>query len=230
MMYINEKDITLQEIADAADVSVSTLRSFVYGDNADCRVSMVVKLAKVLNVSCDELLGAGTISEQTCQSLQLVRMMPESFTHFVRWAIHYHYDRLTQGEPTSKLIEIMRPICADNGNIKMTNDFDIIDIKNLGPSLSPKIFMGIRIPCNHYVPNYFKGDILLLANDRCSRKEENVVVAFDEFMWIVNRKEEIEDGKKVDNFYSLRDSNRKAPKGNIGMILGYVAYVIRCMD
>ena len=145
MMYINEKDITLQEIADAADVSVSTLRSFVYGDNADCRVSMVVKLAKVLNVSCDELLGAGTISEQTCQSLQLVRMMPESFTHFVRWAIHYHYDRLTQGEPTSKLIEIMRPICADNGNIKMTNDFDIIDIKNLGPSLSPKIFMGIRI-------------------------------------------------------------------------------------
>lgn len=71
-MYVDRKDITLSELAEEADISVSTLRSFMYGDSTDCHVSTVVKLAKALGVSCDELLGAGTISSQTCEALQLM--------------------------------------------------------------------------------------------------------------------------------------------------------------
>lgn len=228
-MYIDQKDISLAEIADAADISVSTLRSLVYGDAKDCHVSTIVALAKALNVSCDELLGAGTISPQTCESLQMVRQLPESFTHFVRWAIHYHFEKHMAGEVTSRSIEVMSPICSDNGNLKTTNDFDIVDISDVSKEILPKVFMGVRIPCQHYVPDYFPGDILLIANDRSSKRREHVLVTVGEYMWIVDRREEFENGKKVDNFYSVRDS-RKRKSDEVGIVIGYVAGVIRCME
>lgn len=228
-MYVDRKDISLAEIADEADIPLSTLRSLLYGDAKDCHVSTIVSLAKALNVSCDELLGSGTISPQTCESLQLVRQLPESFTHFVRWAIHYHYKKLTAGEVTTHSVEVMRAICNYNGNLKMTNDFDFVDISGIDPEISPKVFMGIRIPCDHFVPFYYPGDILLIANDRSSKRSENVVVTVGECMWIVNRREEFENGQKVNNFYSLRDEKRRK-KDDVGIIIGYIADVIRCMD
>lgn len=229
-MYIDQKEITLAEVADQADISMSTLRSLMYGDAKDCHVSTVVNLAKALNVSCDELLGSGTISPQTCESLQLVRQMPESFTHFVRWAIHYHYKKMTSGAVSPKSVEIMNAICCENGNLKMTNDFDIIDIGNLGDDVRPKIFMGIKIPCEHFVPDYYPGDILLLANDRSSKRSEHVVVTVGDYMWIVNRKEEIENGAKVENYYSLRDNRKRPSNDDAGIVIGYVTGVIRNMD
>lgn len=228
-MYVEQKDISLAEIAEAADLSLSTLRSLLYGDAKDCHVSTIVNLAKALNISCDELLGSGTISPQTSESLKMVRQMPESFTHFVRWAIHYHYKKLTSGEVTSRSIEVMSPICCDNGNLKMTNDFDIVDISDVSNDIQPKVFMGVRIPCTHYVPDYYPGDILLIANDRSSMRTENVLVTVGDYMWLVNRRQEFENGKKVDNFYSLRDERRR-PNAEVGIIIGYIAGVIRCME
>lgn len=229
-MYIEQKDITLAEVADAADISLSTLRSLIYGDAKDCHVGTVVNLARALNISCDELLGSGTISPQTCESLQLIRQLPESFTHFVRWAIHYHFNKLTAGEVTERSIEVMQPICCDNGNLKVTNDFDVIDISNIDAAVRPKVFMGVKIPCDHYVPDYFPGDILLVANDRSSKRSEHVLVSVGEYIWIVDRRIEIENGAKVENFYSVRDNRKHAHDDDIGIVIGYVADVIRCLD
>ena len=229
-LYIDQKDITLSGIAEEADIPLSTLRSLLYGDAKDCRVSTIVSLAKALNVSCDELLGSGTISPQTCESLQLVRQLPESFTHFVRWAIHYHYGKLTNGEVTSRSIEVMSAVCSNNGNLRMTTDYEIVDIGYLSDEIRPKVFMGIKIPCTHYVPSYYPGDILLLANDRSSKRSEHVVVTIGEYMWIVNLKTEIENGKRVDNYYSIRDNRKRAKGDDVGIVVGYVADVIRCMD
>lgn len=229
-MYVEQKDITLAEIADEADISLSTLRSLLYGEAKDCHVSTIVNLAKALNISCDELLGSGTISPQTCESLQLVRQLPESFTHFVRWAIHFHYKKLTKGEVTERAIEIMHPICASNGNLKMTNIFEVMDISHFSNEIRPKVFMGVQIPCGHYVPYYYPGDILLIANDRSADRNEHILVTVGEYMWIVNRRDEIEHGKKVENFYSLRDERKRASGDDIGIVIGYVAGVIRNME
>lgn len=229
-MYIDRKDITLSELSEMADISPNTLRSFLYGDATDCHVSTVVKLAKALNVSCDELLGSGTISPQTCESLQLMRQLPESFTHFVRWAIHYHHSQLYSEKVTEHAIEIMDAECLDNGNLQMTNNFDVMDISDMNDDIRPKIFMGIRIPCNHYVPMFYKGDILLIANDRNPRTGELVAVGVGENMWILKVKEERENGERVVNYYSPRDGKKRASDKQISYIVGYVVKVVRNME
>ena len=226
-MYVDQKDITLAEIAEAADVSFSTLRSFLYGDAEDCRLSTAVKIARALGVSVDELIGCGTITPQTCESLQLVRQLPESFTHFVRWAIHYHYNKLTTNQVTEKAIEVMKVVCCDNGNMKMTNDLDVIDISGLNDDLRPKIFIGVKMPCNHYEPKYFKGDILLLANDRSPKPSEDVIVGVGNNMWILNRRDEKIDGVQHMGYYSIRDGRKCADDKTVNMVIGYVVKVIQ---
>lgn len=226
-MYVDRKDITLSELAEKADISVSTLRSFMYGDSTDCYVSMVVKLAKALGVSCDELLGSGTISPQTCESLQLMRQLPDSFTSFVRWAIHYHYGLLNENKVSIQSVEIMYAEYADNGNLKATNNFYVMDISDLSDDIRPKVFLGIRIPGDSYEPLYYEGDILLVANDRNARNGETVVVTTGDNLWFLKRKEEWENNKKVVNYYSLRNNKKLLSEDSSMFILGYLVKVVR---
>lgn len=226
-MYVDRKDITLSELAEAADVSISTLRSFMYGNSTDCHVSLVVKLAKALGVSCDELLGSGTISAQTCESLQLMRQLPESFTHFVRWAIHYHFGMLSAKKVTHQAVEIMFAEYADNGNLKTTNNFEVMDISDLNDDIRPKIFLGIRIPGDSYEPLYYEGDILLVANDRNARNGETVVVTTEDNMWFLKYKEEKDEGEKKVNYYSLRNGKKLLSKDDTNFVLGYVVKIVR---
>ena len=228
-MYIDQKDVTIMQLAEAADISESTLKSFLYGDNQDCRLSNVIRLAKALHVSMDELVGAGTISPQTCQSLQLVRQLPESFTHFVRWSIIFHYDMLTSNKVSEHAIEVMNAEVSDSGSMKMTNVMSIIDIAGLPEDIRPKIFMGIRMPGDMYAPKYYEGDILLIANDRPARENEPVVVVTGDSMWLLKRKEETVDGKKTVNYYSIRDGGFRCGQERVKNIIGYVVRVKRIM-
>lgn len=226
-MYVDRKDITLNELAESADISTSTLRSFMYGDSTDCHVSTVVKLARALGVSCDELLGSGTISAQTCESLQLMRLLPESFTHFVRWAIHYHYGLLNAKKVTNQAVEIMYAEYADNGNLKATNNFDVLDISEINDDIRPKVFLGIRIPGDSYEPLYYEGDILLIANDRNARNGETVVISTQDNMWFLKRKEENINNQKVINYYSLRGGKKLLSEESTQFVMGYVVKIIR---
>ena len=54
-MYIGEKDITLRDISESADLSFDTLKTFVYGNGSDCKLSTAIRLSKAFQVSIDEL-------------------------------------------------------------------------------------------------------------------------------------------------------------------------------
>lgn len=226
-MYIDQKDVTIMQLAEAADISENTLKSFLYGDNQDCRLHNVIRLAKALHVSMDELVGAGTISPQTCQSLQLIRQLPESFTHFVRWSIIFHYDTMTSSKVSEHAIEVMNAEIGDSGSMKMTNMMTIIDIAGMPEDIRPKIFMGIRMPGDMYAPRYCEGDILLIANDRPARENEPIIVVVGENMWLLSRREERVDGKKVVNYYSIRDGGFRCGEERVKTIIGYVVRVRR---
>lgn len=227
-MYISQKGITLSEVSELADIPLSTLKTFLYGDAKECYLSTAIKLAKVFNVSVDELVGCGTLAPQTCETLQLMRLLPESFTYFVRWATHYHYDMISSHKVSEKAVEVMVPqINLENGNMTMTNDFEIVDISDLGDDIRPKIFMGVKIVNNMYAPRYFENDILMLANDRNHREGEMVFVSVGNNMWIVSGKKETICGEKKMCYYSIRNSHRMLTEDDDMLVIGYVAKVMR---
>jgi len=224
-VYIDQKEITLQEVAERADISLSTLKSFLYGGSKDCTLSLAVRLARVFGISLDEMVGAGTLSLQTLESLQILRTLPESFTHFIRWEIHFHQNALQSAKVSDKAIEVMRPTVGESGNMNLSNDMEIMDISYLGEAIKPKVFMGIRIPNDLYAPKFFEGDILLMANDRKPLAGEKVVISYGRNLWILECKYVMDGNKRVNGYFSIRDGKMRAKQDQVQYIIGYIVKV-----
>jgi len=229
-MYIDEKNITLADIAERADISIETIKTLLYGKAADCKLSTAVSLARALEVSVDELIGAGTLESVVTESIQITRNLPDHLIYFIRWAIRYHEKQLEAKVITPKAINVMSADCSNAGNLLMTNNFDLVDIHDLEDFVRYKVFMGFRIPCNNYMPVMTEGDILLLANDRNPLQNEMVVVVTKGFAKIVRRKEELVEGRKTARYYSIRNGQFLVDENTIDEIIGYVVKVVHPMS
>lgn len=222
-MQMKCQNITLQGLADQADIPVSTLKSLLYGYAGDCHISTAIRISKVLNISVDELIGASTIAEPTCESLEILRSLPESFTHFVRWIIRFHRDMTYAHPEIKKAVEVMHLKCTDAGNLMVTSNLEFSDISHFAPDLRAKVFMGIIMPAVFYEPFYFQGDTIYIANDRAPREGEHVVVSIAGNIWILQAKR----NHATTDYYSLRDARLFATADQVQSVIGYVTHTKR---
>lgn len=225
-MYIDEKDITIKEISEEADVPFSTLNTFLYGDSKDIKLSTAVKLAKALNVSIDELVGAETINEISRESIAICRNLPDNALYLVRWYIRYIESLNRKNEPHKRYVSVMELECNHNGNLKMTSNYRHIDITDIGEEYRSKIFFGITMPCDNYMPTYSPYDILLIANDREPYLNENSLLRIDGQLRIAKRK--VENG--IAKYYSIRDGKYRIDEKDVDEVIGYIACKIDRVD
>lgn len=218
-MYVSEKDITLREIAEEADMSFDTLKNFLYKDSADCKLSTAVKLAKSLQVSIDELTGAETIPELTRESLAICRNLPDNDLLLVRWFIRCLHDLNCLTEPNKRYVSVMLPELDHNGDWKLISKFEKVEITELQEPLRSKIFIGFKIISDYYVPYYFPNDIILIANDRHARPSEHVFVRVGDCVFLAKRI--VENG--IAKLYSIRDGKYRINELEADEIIGYVA-------
>lgn len=220
-MYVNDKDITLKDISEAADIPFSTLNSFLYGDSKDIKLSTVVKLAKALDISIDELVGAETISGQARDCFSKYRNLPQCDQYLVRWYISYMAS--LNKEQREKYVSVMEIECNDTGNLKLTSKYKKVDISNVYKEYIYKIFFGITLPCENYMPMYSPYDILLIANDRNPKPTETSLVRIADNLILLKRKHENNEIK----YYSLRDNKFRFNENEIDQLIGYVVTTIK---
>ena len=218
-MYIDEKEITIKDISEKANVPFSTLNSFLYGDSKDIKLSTAVKLAHALNVSIDELVGADTINEVSRESIAICRNLPDNALYLVRWYIRYIDSLNRKNEPNKRYVSVMELECNHNGNLKMTTSYRHIDITDIDEEYRYKVFFGITMPCDHYMPTYSPYDILLIANDRNAKINENVLIRTDGNLFIAKRKTENGNIK----YYSIRDGKFRLNENEVDEVIGYIA-------
>ena len=221
-MYVDEKDITIKEISETADIPFSTLNSFLYGNTNDVKLSTAVKLAKALKISIDELVGAETISDVSRESIAICRNLPDNAVYLIRWYIRYIDSLNKKNEPHRRYVSVMELECNHNGNLKITTNYRHIDITDIGEEYRSKVFFGITMPCEHYMPTYSPYDILLIANDREAKENENVLIRTDGNLFLAKRK--IENGNA--KYYSIRDGKFRLDEDDVDEVIGYIANVI----
>lgn len=226
-VYLDEKNIALHDIAEKADISSETLKTIVYGDSKDCKVSTVIALAKALELSIDELVGAGTLQDEVRESIAITRNLPKQYVRFVRWAIRYHERMLSEKQVSEKAVTVMIAERNNEGNVLFTNNYEMLDISGIPELIRPKTFMGIKLPTDGYMPTYDEGDILLIANDRPAMPSETAVIMYGGFMWLAKRKIDIVDGKKTANYYSIRDGKFRVAEKDVDEVIGYVSFAWR---
>lgn len=207
-------DVPLRELAEMSDIPYETLKSFLYGNAQDVKLSMAVKLANVFGCSIDELIGTNTIPRDAKASLSMLAVLPAQFTKFVRWVIRrtYAQKNLT---PLDNCIAVVQADFVNN--MLFTTQIEPIRV-DAPADIIAKTFLAIRIPCDDFIPYYYKDDIVLIANDRLPRNNEHMLVAVENHFWIV--KKDNQDHK------TLIDDRIN----NNGNYIGYICYTERKHD
>lgn len=221
--YAEDKRMTIVDIANKSDIPINTLNSFLHHFSNDMKVFNAVKIAKTLGISIDELVGADTLPELTKESLALCRNLPENDLYLVRWFIRYLDALNKKSEPNKRYISAIIPTLTNNGDFKISSEYEKIEITDLKEPLRSKIFVGCRIASDYYMPHYIPGDVILIANDRPPKPNENVIVRTGKYLFIVKRK--IENGTA--KYYSIRDGKYRIDEEEVDELIGYIAYVKR---
>lgn len=219
LKYVEDKGMTIVEIANKSDIPINTLNSFLHHFSNDMKVFNAVKIAKTLGISVDELVGSDTLPELTKESLAVCRTLPENDLYLVRWFIRYLDTLNKQAEPNKRYISAMIPTLTNDGDFKISSEYEKIEITDLKEPLRSKIFVGCRITSDYYMPHYIPGNVILIANDRPPKPNENVIVRTGKYLFIVKRK--IENG--VAKYYSIRDGKYRIDESEVDELIGYIA-------
>lgn len=110
-MLVERDDVSLRDLAEAADVNYDTFKGFLYGDSKNCKLGTVVGIAKAYGFTLDELVGAGTMSPRERSILQHLRMVPENIQYFIEWAVGFMHRRCIESGHRQKVVALLRPKC-----------------------------------------------------------------------------------------------------------------------
>ena len=218
-----EKKWSVRVLAEKANISEDTLNTFLKGTSKDCNLSTVVKLARALGVTIDELVGAGTMSDGTRECVSRCRVMPQHFVNLARSYIRHIY-KLFEKTDSKEPRLVMLPECR-RGHLQTTNVTTEIDISHLQKGTISRIAHGLRIPCDHYEPYFFKDEIILLAVDRDGQDGEICVISHDGEYYIVRKKMYIENAQKKWKYMSLfteKEFLKEEIEDKLGYVVGYL--------
>ena len=207
-LLMDVKDLSLRELSEKADMPYETLKSFLYGDAKDCKLSTAVKISRAFDISIDELVGAETMHPLSRQSLTMCRKMPDYVVYLIRSFIRHQYNIYCHLDEKSVNIPVYLPECQ-NGYLMTTNVTETVCIDHLTNGLKSKICIGLKIPCEHYEPYYMPGEIVLLAADRDGQHNERCVVSYRGNFFLVRKIFYIENGQKKFKYVSLIEEKRE---------------------
>lgn len=218
---MDENNLSLRELSETADMSFETLKSFLYGNSKDCKLSTAVKIAKAFNLSIDELVGAETMNSLTKESFALCRQMPDYVVYLIRSFIRHQYKLHCHYDENSIHIPVMLPEYQE-GSLQTTNVTDSICIDHLASNMKSRICLGIKIPCEHFEPFYMPDEIILLATDHNAQHNERCVIAYQENLFITRKIFYIEDGIKKYKYVSLIDGELEILPNDMIEKIGYI--------
>lgn len=125
----------------------------------------------------------------------------------------------------TKVITVMIPVIRENGDVYPSNEFTTLDISKHSYTIRPKVFLGIKINSDRYMPYYTPYDTILLANDRKQHPSEHSVIMYGGRLYIAKRVEETINGQDRVSYYSIRDHQFRCYEREIDLCFGYIAGV-----
>jgi hypothetical protein len=226
-IFITNKVYTVREISEKADIPFSTLSAFLYGDATDCKLSTAVKLARALGISIDELVGAGTIEEETRECVAMSRSLDQHHRNVIRGFVRHQYNMHANTPEKIKRISVLLPECQ-SGSLRTTTASEPMDITHLPAAIRSNACVGVRIPCDHYEPHYFQDEVILLGADREAHNGERCVVRYAGNLYICTKRIEHPGGKELIKYMSLMDSRqvlftREEIDDKCGYVIGFLS-------
>ena len=163
--YLHEKKITLNTLAKQAGLPEDTLRSVVYGNTKDIKLSTILKIADVLDCSLDELVNRHYYSDTERNLFKRIHNLSEPSFRMISLMVDFEekasFCKSNEGKHLISVFTL-------NGNMKDgmfydCNRFEEHDISKYPGVLIKAIDFGLKISSDHFIPAYYPNDILLLS-------------------------------------------------------------------
>lgn len=164
-------NITKEELAERCDLPLETIRNIYYGKTNDPKVSTVLKIAKVFNLSVNCMLGECQHTGDERALLQYYRACGNHGKSLV--LLTAKYEALTAKEEREAADKHKIPCLSPKGNIRDGIVYDDAEAEEIYTT-NVEAYVGIKMTNNDLVPAYCKGDIILVANRFPENKEYGV--------------------------------------------------------
>lgn len=220
-MYIDTPEVTIKNLSEESGIPFSTLNTLLYGSSNDVKLSTVISLARALGISIDELVGSDTMEPKMRESVRIVRGLPEQSIYLIRYFIRHQQKIYKSLDKSKKYISVLKPQIV-NGVIATTNAVDPMEIKNVPEDIRTRVYLGLKIPCDFYMPYYLPDEIVLLAADRLALDGERCVITENGAIHIATKKKVFENGIMHWKYSPLMTDSTYIPDDMIVDKIGYV--------
>lgn len=160
--------MTKEELAERCDLPLETVRNIYYGKTNDPKVSTVLKIAKVFNLSVNCLLGECQHTQDERALLQYYRACGHHGKNLV--LISAKYEALTTKEEREATTGHTIPCLFPEGDIYHGINYDTCRTEEIYTT-NDEADVAIHMTNNCLMPIYCKGDTILIAH-RFSRDNE----------------------------------------------------------
>lgn len=177
---LQEKKITLNGLALQSDLSEDTLRSVIYGKSQDIKLSTVIKIADVLDLPIDDLVGRNYYCEAEKVIHKRMHHFPERSLRAMEFFSLKEEDMVLKHSNEGK---VQIPVLYCFGNMKDgmyggSHRIETLDISEYPTKLIEDADFGLKILSDYFEPFYFLNDILICS---CKRLPEynDIVLYYD---------------------------------------------------
>lgn len=159
LMAINK--ITKEELAEKCDLPLETIRNIYYGKTNDPKVSTVMRIAKVFNLSVNCLMGECQHTPEERALLQYYRACGHHGKSLV--LLTAKYEALTAKAEREATGGHNVPCLIPHGDIYHGIIYDNCETQEIHTT-NNEAYVAIKITNNCLVPVYCKDDIILISN------------------------------------------------------------------
>lgn len=185
--------MTKEELAERCDLPLETVRNIYYGKTNDPKVSTVLKIAKVFNLSVNCMLGECQHTRDERALLQYYRACGNHGKSLV--LLTAKYEALAAKDEREAADKHKIPCLIPKGNMRQGIVYDEAETEEIYTT-NIEAYVGIKMTNNDLVPVYCKGDIILVANRFPEQKEYGV--------FYLDGKAYIRQYIEEDNIYRLK--------------------------
>ena len=170
---LNSRGISIAEFAEMCDLPLETVKNIYYGKTTDPKVSTLMKMGNVLNLSVNCLMGQCPHPTEEQILLGYYRMCGEHGKSLILLTSKYEAVSAKAEREASGKHKI--PCLIANGNISEGIVYDTCETTEV-ITTTKEAYVAIKVTTNDLVPIYCKGDIILIKN--CFPNNEEYVMFY----------------------------------------------------
>lgn len=157
---LNERNMSLQELAERADVPYETMRNIYYGKVTDPKVSTLMNISNVFQVSVNYLMGKSLYSSDESALIKNYRKCGTHGKSIIRLVSKYEANTAKSERETKDKHKVpcLIPVKVKDGFVYDSNEVLELETTN------KEAYTAIQITSHSYAPAFCKGDCLLIAD------------------------------------------------------------------